>query len=376
MADIRLGDHTMTFEEALLASIEIQSLQFPVDSQPDIEGLKTWVITEGKEHRKIAKYWTIRSRHDNSKIHHKLVLETFRRTKKNGMVIDEEHSITLSDKDVDEIGALLDALASVSSMGKQGKHIIINTRNTNDAKLHQILKAISISGHKVDMLAEILSWADVEPRVTNGLIKLASEHPNRSKSLAAALNYGRYKHEIEELEKLIDNDEPERVYQKFLENAIWMFGSEYSELLPKRALALGIQLDFPLRRTVDGYLEIIEIKRPINDEVLFTKDASHSGLFLRNAKLTNAIDQAANYLRQLDAEQYRLEAKEGILSEKVRAKVVIGRDKNNPEIINALRLVNEQNLRVEVITYDQLLRIAKRILDILGDEVILENLEE
>ena len=54
--------------------------------------------------------------------------------------------------------------------------------------------------------------------------------------------------------------------------------SEYSELLDKRMLVLGQQLDFPLRRPVHGYLEVIEIKTPLKGETGFHSDRSHTQL--------------------------------------------------------------------------------------------------
>lgn len=52
--------------------------------------------------------------------------------------------------------------------------------------------------------------------------------------------------------------------------------SEYSELVDRRTLTCDEQQDFVVRRTVDGYLEIIEIKTPLKGRALFRYDRSHN----------------------------------------------------------------------------------------------------
>ncbi len=47
-----------------------------------------------------------------------------------------------------------------------------------------------------------------------------------------------------------------------------MFGSEYSELLDRRRITRDEQADFLLRRTTDGYIELIEIKTPLRGQPL------------------------------------------------------------------------------------------------------------
>lgn len=372
----KIGDYNLTFEEVLLETIRIESHSFQAELQPDIEGVRTWILRDSVRSKKIAKYWTIRDRHTGNVHHHQLTIETINHVKKDkGWFVQEKNTITLSDEDENDISKLFNALASIPQIGDQGDAIIINPRDHNNDRLHQILNALAKSGRKVDLLAEILSWSDNDPNVTAGLIKLASDHPLRSKSLAAGLNYGRYSKSLHEFKDLVEADRPEREYQSFLEHNSWMFGSEYAELMPKRALALGIQLDFPLRRTVDGYLEIIEIKTPLNDKPLFLKDNSHDNLYPRT-ELGQDIAQARKYLRILDADQYRILAQDKILVEKVRAKVIVGRDRGNSELLEAIRQLNADQNRVEVITYDGLIRIAERILEILGNEASIMELNK
>jgi hypothetical protein len=371
MADKRLGDYDLTFEQAIEESIRLQRREFEAQDKPNIESDVKWILKNGPKAYKVAIYRTIRDQNTGEPHHHTLTIETLRRNKlRNEWIIDEKNTITLDDDGEDEIGKLLKGMANAPQIIGQGEYIVIDLKNHDDNRLTQILDAISTSGRKVDLLAEVLSWADDDVRVAAGLIKLAAENPTRSKSLAAGLNYGRYRQALNDLKILVEADHLEGVYQKFLQENFWMFGSEYSELLPNRTLVKGNILDFPLRRTVDGYLDIIEIKRPQNGLSLFRKD--RRGNLAETSELVEAIAQADDYLANIDAEQYQIKYHEELDVEKVRAKIIIGRDGDEPQT-KQLRRVNARTNRIEIITYDQLIRIVERILEILGNEAALDE---
>jgi hypothetical protein len=83
-----------------------------------------------------------------------------------------------------------------------------------------------------------------------------------------------YRQAYAELETLIqDTSTPEKKLQDRLTNNPWMFGSEYSELLPRRYWTRDDRLDYMLRRTVDDFLEIIEIKTPFRDALFIYDDS-------------------------------------------------------------------------------------------------------
>ncbi|MCD4687301.1 MAG: DUF4263 domain-containing protein [Anaerolineae bacterium] len=355
-----LGSHKMTLDEAMDKAIKINSRRFDADQQPDLSGVKICVLKEGRYVKKVAKYWKIRSRKSGAEKHGQLVLYTLRCTKARGWEWEDEHTITLTEEDGDEVAKLFSFLAGLPGVEGEGEYIVVNAQNIDSDRFGQVLAAVASSDRKIGLIEQILSWVNEDPRVTGGLIRLASDNPERTKALVAALNYARYSRAISDFQDLIDEDHPERVYQRFLEENDWMFGSEYSELLPKRELARGLELDFPLRRTVDGYLEIIEIKRPLNGVLLFI-GSEHP---YPRTEVTQAISQARNYLTRLDANKYMIQSEDELVVDKVRAKVVIGRSGNEAQKL-ALRSENAHQERVEIITYDQLIAIARRVLDIM-----------
>ena len=84
---------------------------------------------------------------------------------------------------------------------------------------------------------------------------------------------------LAKLEELISIDAEEKEFQKLLKENPWILGSEYGELLDRRIWVRDSQQDFMLKRTADGFLETLEIKRAMNDKPLFNKDDSYKTLY-------------------------------------------------------------------------------------------------
>lgn len=94
---------------------------------------------------------------------------------------------------------------------------------------------------------------------------------------------------IEKLKGLIEADAEEKEFQRHLKENPWMFGSEYAHLLDRRIWVRDQQKDFMLKRTADGFLEMIEIKRPLNNTPLFSPDGSHHNSLYPGVELSKAI---------------------------------------------------------------------------------------
>ncbi len=168
---------------------------------------------------------------------------------------------------------------------------------------------------------------------------------------------------IVELEALISDDAKEEEFQQLLEKNWWMLGNEYGGLIGKRELALGAQQDFIARRTADGFLEIIEIKRPLNGKNLIYKinQGNHSRSHYRQV-LSDAIAQVIDYIDEIETNKFSIYYKEKEDVGKIRAKIIIGRDGDEKQKLS-LRNLNSSLHGIEILTYDQLLRIAKKSLE-------------
>lgn len=82
------------------------------------------------------------------------------------------------------------------------------------------------------------------------------------------------------------------------------------------------------------------------------------------AELSKVIGQVEKYLEKLDAARNSILANDHEDTAKVRAKVIIGRDGDEHQR-QALRRFNGHLHRIEILTFDQLPRIARRVLQYL-----------
>jgi hypothetical protein len=175
----------------------------------------------------------------------------------------------------------------------------------------------------------------------------------------------RYKKTLESLERLVQGNATEPQFQRLLQGNPWLFGSEYSVLLDRRRWVRDDEQDFVLRRTIDGYLEIIEIKTPLGGTPLFVVDASRHSLHPRK-ELSQALGQAVRYVERVESRRLQIRADDEEDPLKVRARIIIGRDGDKGQQ-EALRNLNGHLHRIEIITFDQLLRIGQRIIRMFSD---------
>ena len=175
-----------------------------------------------------------------------------------------------------------------------------------------------------------------------------------------------YRQAYAKLETLIhDASTPEKKLQDHLTDNPWIFGSEYSELLPRRTWTRDDKLDYMLRRTVDDFLEIIEIKTPFRD-ALFIYDDSHDS-FYPSSKLSPVLGQVMRYIEEVERARDSILAKDGCDTLKIRARAILGRDGLPEHQWSSINL-NAHLHRIEIITFDQLLRIAARVIAVFEAE--------
>lgn len=361
---VSLGDASLSFDEALDKAIRVQIRGFSSEEQPNLSSIKNIVLQKGTYVTKAATCWDIRSTNTGEYKFSNLVLYTLRRTKKRGWEFETHRSITIGDeKHPDAINKLMNFLCSLPQLEGTGEVIVFDATSFDSTKFETLLEMISGTGQQEALLPQVIDWIYQDKQALERLTQLSGDDLNRSQSLVAAINYGRYQRALSQLREMVNASLPEREYQKFLEQNYWIFGSEYSELLEKRSLVAGQQLDFPLRRTVDGYIDAIEIKTPLDGKSGFKWDKSHNNYFSGN-EINKDLQQLRSYLSRLEAERDRLKANEGIDFRQVRGKLIVGRDGSDGEL-EALRLLNADSQKIEVMSFDGLLRLGQRILEIM-----------
>jgi hypothetical protein len=183
-------------------------------------------------------------------------------------------------------------------------------------------------------------------------------------TIAVTARLVEYRRIRDKLDELIQTNSNEPALQALLAANPWLFGSEYSELLHRRNWSRDDRQDFMLRRTTDDYLEIIEIKTPFREPIL-KYDSSHDS-FAPTSALSLALGQVVRYIEEIDRDRNSILAKDNLDSLKIRARLIIGRD-GTSEMMAGLRNLNGHLHRIEILTFDQLLRIADRVLSMFNE---------
>lgn len=149
-------------------------------------------------------------------------------------------------------------------------------------------------------------------------------------------------------------------WQNWIYKHNWLFGINYQKPIEKTKINLaGVMPDY-LFPTLDGFVDILEIKLP-NDEVII-QNANHIGAWKWTPETNSAIGQVVNYLGEID--RLRLEIERNVLAIykyelcllKPRAYILIGNSLNwKSSKKEALRKMNHALHGIEIITYKDLL---------------------
>jgi len=93
-------------------------------------------------------------------------------------------------------------------------------------------------------------------------------------------------------------------------------------------------------------------------------DSSHDSYY-PSSKLSPVLGQVTRYIEEVERNRDSIIAIDGSDPLKIRARIIVGRD-GNQEHQKALRNFNAHLHRIEIITYDQLIKIAERVLNMFG----------
>lgn len=128
----------------------------------------------------------------------------------------------------------------------------------------------------------------------------------------------------------------------------------------------------------DGFLDIIEIKRPDGALRFWSPSSDHNNQ-IPSSGLIKAITQANRYVYEVEREANSvkfLERVDGVKTIKPRCVLIFGRSNNwNNEQKEAFRILNAGYHNISIMTYDHVLSRAKRIVG-LEEETTPDNFEE
>lgn len=168
---------------------------------------------------------------------------------------------------------------------------------------------------------------------------------------------------------MLEQDLIEQKWQEWFKKNDWVLGSEFVRILDEREIDTANITDY-LMQAYDGFLDIIEIKRPEGD-LKFWADRQDHGNYVPSSDLTKAITQATKYIYEVEREANSvkfLEKVGNIKTIKPRCILIFGRsaDWNNDQR-EAYRILNSSYHNLTIMTYDHVLSRAKRILGIEED---------
>jgi hypothetical protein len=242
---------------------------------------------------------------------------------------------------------------------------------------------------EINLIIDQLKESDLETILTL-LGKFKSS--DKVKGLLSSLNeleienlHGAYHHklmstEIENLQNLINLEitgniteeidkhaqlkkytakQPEKIFQNWIERNLWIFGIEYVRKHDERKIALFSEGDL-LMETVDGFLDLIELKRPKHELLKF--DNSHKCHY-PHPDLSLVIGQSLFYLQKLSQYKLNLQDEYKVKIIMPRIKIIVGRsDKFVDDQKDCLRMLNTNLNSIQIITYDDLISFGHLLL--------------
>jgi len=187
----------------------------------------------------------------------------------------------------------------------------------------QIKKLFSLPNHE-----EVVSFI-LDNNVIPDDLRMGLENARRIKA-------------VKYFEKMLDGDLAEPPWQKWFQKHDWVLGSEFVRVLDERAIDTQNISDF-LMEAYDGFLDIVEIKRPEGGMDFWSKALDH-GNYIQSSDLTKAITQAAKYIHEIERESNSikfLEKLDGVRVIKPRGVLIFGRSHGwNEKQMEAYRILN------------------------------------
>ncbi len=180
---------------------------------------------------------------------------------------------------------------------------------------------------------------------------------------------------VKEFENMLSQNLVEQKWQKWLKQNDWVLGSEFVKILDEREIDTANITDY-LMQAYDGFLDIIEIKRP-DTSLKFWAESQDHGNYVPSGDLTKAITQATKYIYEVEREANSvkfLERVGNVKTIKPRCILIFGRSSQwNNEQKEAYRILNSSYHNLTIMTYDHVLDRAKRILRIDGFSKVNQN---
>jgi hypothetical protein len=193
------------------------------------------------------------------------------------------------------------------------------------------------------------------------------------RSLLKQSSISYYQSKINELEDRLSlgrkypETKGENSWQAWVYENNWILGVQYETPIQKTKVGFDHIPDF-LFPTLDGFLDILEIKLPTHDVIV--EDRTHPGSFVWSSEANKAIGQVVNYTHQIELNQLQLrdrineQYERQLFTIKPRAFILIGQAGSDKKQKEALRKLNYSLHGIEVLTYTDLKQRANNLISL------------
>lgn len=283
-----------------------------------------------------------------------------------------KNQITLDETSIDN---LIEYLSCYFLIKDGVKHLV-----KVDSKTSEIINSINHSNitNSEDFLSifnELIKKTD-NKKIAEAIIASDLSYIDIQK----ALDIKKREDAINQFEEMLKNDLPESKWQGWFEENSWVLGREFVKILGERRIDTNNISDY-LIESYDGFLDIIEIKKPEEGKLDFwSKSRDHDNV-VPSSSLVKAITQVTKYIYEVERESNsnKFLARVKIPIVKPRGILIFGRSSNwDDEEKEAYRIINSSYHNLLIMTYDHVLDRAKIILKRLSSEadVFSESDEE
>jgi len=281
-------------------------------------------------------------------------LQGYKKTKASPWEEDEPKTINLSEVSTLKLFKYLQTHLPLTQQREAGEFILIKVANG----------AVDLAGHDPQSLVGALTKVLSHSELVEHLASTELTH-ELTTALRGSIRLNEMCSAVAELRSSLGSGESaEQIYQAWCEKHYWAFGSAYVVRDEVRAITTGDNIDLLLPNVIAGYRDIVELKRPDMDVLIY--DKAHKNFYF-SADVSKAVGQCHRYLDMLHdfADKGLLDHKE-VVAYHPRATIVIGRSHDwSEEQQRALHGLNRRMNGITVMTYDHLLAQGERLIDMM-----------
>ncbi len=274
----------------------------------------------------------------------------------NEWVISEGKSLSLDEAAARKLSRELRTIFAVAEEDADGDYIVLRVPRDGDATIGD-----QDAGRVAEALIRVLGQEEIRQHLQT--VELSDELLN---AFRGAIHLKEMQSAVAQLRHHLESGEAEEsVYQDWCTRHSWAFGNAYVMHDDVRNISSGDRLDILLPTVISGYRDIVELKRPDVNVLLY--DERHRNYYF-SSEVSQAIGQCHRYLDVLHEEASNgLRDHPEVVAYHPRAIIVIGRSAGwDEEQLRALHGLHHRLSGITLMTYDQLLAQGERLIEILS----------